>query len=484
MFESLTDRFDGIFGRLRGRGRLGEDDVDAALSEIRLALLEADVNVAVVRNLLSRIRQRAVGAEVAKSVTPGQQVIKLVNESLIATLGTEAAPLAISDKKPTTIVMAGLQGSGKTTSAAKLARLLKEDGKRVLLVAADLQRPAAVEQLQQLGERAGVSVFADKKTNPVRLVKGALKHAQKDGFDVMIVDTAGRLQIDADLMSELADITRAINPDEVLLVVDAMSGQDAVNVAQGFLDYTPLTGIVLSKLDGDVRGGAAISVREVTGCPIKFAGVGEGLDAFEVFHPERMASRILGMGDVLTLVEKAEKVFDADEAEEMARKLIQADFNLDDFLNQFQQLRKMGPLSDLVGMIPGARSALSGVEVSDRDVSRIEAIIRSMTPGERVDPKIISVGRKRRIAAGSGTTPQGVSGVLRQFGQAQKMMQSLSRGQGIAGLGSVPGLPRNAIPGGLPGGMAAKHWKQKSSPTRVSAKKPRTAKKSQKKKKR
>ena len=482
MFESLTDRFDGIFGRLRGRGRLTESDVDEALREVRLALLEADVNVEVARNLLGRVRDRAVGGEVMRSLTPGQQVVKLVNESLIATLGAEAVPLNTSDTKPTVILMVGLQGSGKTTSTAKLARMLKEDAKKVLLVAADLQRPAAVEQLQQLGQGVGVSVFSDKKTTPIRLVKGALKHAQKDDFDVMIVDTAGRLQVDQDLMRELGDIRKAVDPDEVLLVIDAMTGQDAVNVANGFLEHTQLTGIVVSKLDGDARGGAAISVREVTGCPIKFAGIGEGLDEFEVFHPERMASRILGMGDVLTLIEKAEQVFDDQEAEAIAQKLLEANFTLEDYLSQFQQLRKMGSLGDLLGMIPGARSAMSDVEVSDRDISRVEAIIRSMTPGERVDPKIINASRKQRIAVGSGTSQQEVSGLLRQFGQAQKMMQSFSQGKGMPGLPSIPGLSKNAIPGGLPGGKPMKP--RGGGARRASAKQPRTARKSQKKKKR
>ena len=482
MFESLTSRFEGIFANLTGRGRLSERDVDEALAEVRVALLEADVNVDVARDLLDRIRERAVGSEVMKSLTPGQQIIKLVNQSLVATLGTESVPLATSSSKPTVILMAGLQGSGKTTSTGKLAKLLKAGGKKVLLVAADLQRPAAVEQLQLLGQQVGVSVFADEKTNPVRLVKGALKHAQKDDFDVMIVDTAGRIQVDSDLMDELARIRKAINPDEVLLVIDAMTGQAAVDVAKGFLGYTQLTGVVLSKLDGDARGGAAISVREVTGCPIKFAGIGEGLDEFEVFHPERMASRILGMGDILTLIEKAEQAFDEEEAEEMARKLIEANFTLADFLSQFQQLRKMGSLSDLVGMIPGARSAMPNAEVSDRDVGRIEAIIRSMTPGERVDPKLINASRKRRIAVGSGTTQQDVSGLLRQFGQAQKMMQSFSQGKGLPGLPNIPGMPKNAIPGGLPGGKPIRP-KGQGAP-RASAKQPRTAKKSQKKKKR
>lgn len=482
MFESLTERFDGIFSRLTGRGRLSESDVGEALREVRLALLEADVNVAVARGLLDRVRERAIGAEVMKSLTPGQQVIKLVNESLIATLGDEAVRLELGDKKPAVILMVGLQGSGKTTSTGKLARILKEDGKRVLLVAADLQRPAAVEQLQQLGDRVGVSVFADKKTTPVRLVKGALKHAEKDDFDVVIIDTAGRLQVDTDLMKDLADMRSATEPNEVLLVVDAMTGQDAVNVAEGFLEHTALTGIVLSKLDGDARGGAAISVREVTGCPIKYAGIGEGLDQFEVFHPERMASRILGMGDVLTLIEKAEQAFDDAEAEQMARKLIEADFTLEDFLQQFQQLRKMGSMGDLLGMIPGARSQLPDVDVSDRDIDRVEAIIRSMTPEERVDPKLINASRKRRIAVGSGTSQHDVSGLLRQFGQAQKMMQSFAEGKGLPGLPSIPGMPKNAIPGGLPGGKPLRP--KGSGAPRASAKQPRTAKKAQKKKKR
>lgn len=440
MFESLTDRFSGIFDRLRSKGRLSEADVDAALREVRLALLEADVNVGVVRGVLERIREQAVGAELTKSLTPGQQVIKLVNDSLVETLGREAVPLADPASGPLKILMVGLQGSGKTTSAAKLAFLLKEQGKKVLLVAADLQRPGAVDQLQQLGERAGVSVFADRKTKPIRLVKGAMRHVASEGFDAVIVDTAGRLQIDRELMDELADVRKIVDPDEVLLVVDAMTGQDAVNVAQGFLEHTRLTGVVLSKLDGDARGGAAISVREVTGCPIKFAGIGEGLGEFEVFHPDRMASRILGMGDVLTLIEKAESTWDAQEAEAMAAKMMKAEFTFEDFLSQFQQLRRMGPLGDLLGMIPGARSALADVEVSDRDLSRVEAIIRSMTPEERRSPKIINGSRRRRIALGSGTTAQQVNGLLKQFNETRKMMQAFAGGKGMPGLPKIPGL--------------------------------------------
>ncbi len=448
MFESLTDRLGGIFGKLRGKGRLSEADVDATLREVRLALLEADVNVGVAKALLDRVKQRAVGEEVTKSLTPAQQVVKIVNDELIATLGKEAAPLAKADKPPLTILMVGLQGSGKTTSAAKLARLLKSKGRRPLLVAADLQRPAAIDQLETLGRTIGVPVHVDRGAKPAKLVKAALKRARQEGQNVVIVDTAGRLQIDRELMAELRDVRKAAEPDEVLLVVDAMTGQDAVNVAQGFLAETDLTGIVLTKLDGDARGGAAISAREVTGRPIKFVGVGERLEDFEVFHPERMASRILGMGDVLTLIEKAEEAWDREEAEQAAAKLLDASFTLEDFLDQFQQLRKMGPISQVLGMLPGA-SALKDVEVSDRDVGRVEAIIRSMTPQERRNPKIIDGSRKRRIARGSGTRPQEVNGLLKQYAEAQKMMKSFAAGGAIPGLGQVmPGRRRKAKVGG------------------------------------
>ncbi len=444
MFESLTDRLGGIFATLRGRGRLSEADVDATLREVRLALLEADVNVAVARELLDRIKARAIGEEVHKSLTPAQQVVKIVNDELITTLGREAAPLARPKAPPLTILMVGLQGSGKTTSAAKLARLLKSQGKRPLLVAADLQRPAAIDQLETLGQTLEIPVHVDRKGKPAKLVKAAMKRAGNDGHDVVIVDTAGRLQIDKALMAELSDVRKAADPDEVLLVVDAMTGQDAVNVAQGFLAETDLTGIVLTKLDGDARGGAAISTREVTGRPIKFVGVGERPEDFEVFHPERMASRILGMGDMLTLIEKAEEAWDQDEAEKAAAKLLDASFTLEDFLEQFQQLRKMGPLSQVLGMLPGA-SALKDVEVSDSDLGRVEAIIRSMTPDERRNPKIIDGSRKRRIARGSGMRPQDVNGLLKQFNEAQKMMKSFASGGSIPGLGMV-----------MPGGRRAR----------------------------
>ncbi len=460
MFDSLTDRLGGVFAKLRGKGRLSEADVDATLREIRLALLEADVNVSVARDLLDRVKERAVGEEVHKSLTPGQQVVKIVNDELITTLGREAAPLQRAKTPPQTILMVGLQGSGKTTSAAKLARLLKSQGKRPLLVAADLQRPAAIDQLETLGRTLSIPVHADRKGKPAKLVKAALKRAKTDGHDAVIIDTAGRLQIDRELMAELADVRKVADPDDVLLVVDAMTGQDAVNVAQGFLAETDLTGIVLTKLDGDARGGAAISTREVTGRPIKFVGVGERLEDFEVFHPERMASRILGMGDVMTLIERAEEAWDKDQAEAAAAKLLDQSFTLEDFLEQFQQLRKMGPLSQVLGMLPGA-AALKDVEVSDRDMNRVEAIIRSMTPGERRNPKVIDGSRKRRIARGAGVRPQDVNGLLKQYSEAQKMMKTFASGGPIPGLGMI-----------MPGGGRRK-GKPKSSKAKAKSRKKR-----------
>jgi signal recognition particle subunit SRP54 len=454
MFETLTNRMGGVFTRLRGKGRLSESDVDEALREVRLALLEADVNLNVTKALLARIRERAVGEEVHGSLTPGQQVIKIVNEELIGTLGAEAVELARPKAPPLRVLMVGLQGSGKTTSAAKLANRLKENGRRPMLVAADLQRPAAIDQLEQLGQRIGVPVFVDRKSKPARLAKAALREATRTGSDVLIVDTAGRLQIDADLMGELAAVKKAVDPDEVLLVVDAMTGQEAVNVATGFLERVDVSGVVLSKLDGDARGGAAISVREVTGCPIKFAGVGEGIGDFEVFHPDRMAGRILGMGDVMTLVEKAERTWDEQAAEAAAEKMRTATFDLNDFLEQFQQIKKMGSLTDLIGMLPGA-AGLGNVEVDDRDMARVEAIIRSMTPEERRNPKIIKGGRRRRIAAGSGTNAQAVNRLLKQFGETQKMMQDLAAGTGAQAMLARAGMRRT---------------KKKTSPTKGSPK--------------
>jgi signal recognition particle subunit SRP54 len=433
MFDSLTQRFETTFSALRGKGRLSEKDIDSALREVRLALLEADVNVAVVKAFLGRVKARAMGEDVRKSLTPGQQVIKIVNEELVTTLGSEQAEL-VKTAPPLTILMVGLQGSGKTTTAGKLALHLKNKGRKPLLVAADLQRPAAIDQLETLAGRVGVPIFVDRKGKPAKLVKAAMKEAAKTGRDVVIIDTAGRLQIDDNLMSELRDVSRAADPDEVLLVVDAMTGQDAVNVASGFQEKIGLTGIVLSKLDGDARGGAAISVREVTGAPVKFAGVGEGLGDLEPFYPDRMASRILGMGDVLSLIEKAETTFDEKEAAKAARKMEKGDFNLDDFLDQFQQMKRMGPLKDILAMLPGSGSLLRDVDVDDRDIRRVEAIIQSMTPEERRNPKIIGGSRKRRIASGSGMKPQDVNRVLKQFTEAKKMMKMLAGGRGVPNL--------------------------------------------------
>jgi signal recognition particle subunit SRP54 len=433
MFDSLTRQFETVFATLRGKGRLSEKDIDAALREVRLALLEADVNVKVVKDFLGRVKERALGEDVSRSLSPGQQVIKIVHEELAATLGSEAVPLK-KTAPPLIILMVGLQGSGKTTTAGKLARLLQKQGKKPLLVAADLQRPAAIDQLETLGERLGVPVYSDRKAKPARLVKTAIREAAKTARDVVIVDTAGRLQIDDQLMRELKDMRKTADPDEVLLVVDAMTGQDAVNVATGFQERVGLTGVVLSKLDGDARGGAAISVREVTGAPVKFAGVGEGLDDLEAFHPDRMASRILGMGDVMSLIEKAEATFDEAEAEKAARKLQKGEFTLEDFMGQFQAMKRMGPVKDILAMLPGSGSLLREVDVDDRDLRRVEAIIQSMTPEERRSPKIIGGSRKRRIASGSGTRPQDVNRVLKQFADAQKMMKMLSGGKGTPSL--------------------------------------------------
>jgi signal recognition particle subunit SRP54 len=438
VFDTLTQRFESVFAGLRGRGKLSEKDIDEALRQVRVALLEADVNLAVVKRFLGRVRERAIGDDVSRSITPGQQVIKVVHEELVRTLGSESVGLE-KGPVPTTILMVGLQGSGKTTTAAKLAKLLLDQGKKPLLVAADLQRPAAVDQLQTLGRQIGVPVLADPSTTPPKLAKIARKQAIRSGRDVILIDTAGRLQIDEQLMKELSAVGKAADPTEVLLVVDAMTGQDAVNVAQGFNERIALTGVVLSKLDGDARGGAAISVREVTGAPVKFAGVGERLGDLELFHPERMASRILGMGDVLTLIEKAETAFDQEQAERAARKLEKGDFTLEDFLDQFQTMKSMGPLKDILAMLPGSGSLLRDVEIDDRDLRRVEAIIQSMTPAERSEPRLIGGSRKRRIASGSGTSPQDVNRLLKQFAEAKKMMKTLAGGKGMPSLEGLLG---------------------------------------------
>ena len=441
MFDSLSSRLGGVFDKLRSKGRLTEDDVNAALREVRIALLEADVNLKVVKAFIARVKERAVDTEVTKSLTPGQQVIKIVHEELIVTLGEEAVPLVRPESPPLVILMVGLQGSGKTTTAAKLAKHLQGKGKRPMLVAADLQRPAAIDQLETLGKQIGVPVYVERKSKAPKVVKAAMKAARDESANVVIVDTAGRLQIDTDLMKELAAVKKVAKPDETLLVVDAMTGQEAVNVAEGFGEYTDITGLILTKIDGDARGGAAISAREVTGVPIKFVGTGETINDLDAFYPDRMASRILGMGDVMSLIEMAEENYDQDEAEQAAKKMLDSTFDLEDFLEQFQQLKKMGPLRQLIGMLPGAGSALRDVQVDEKQLDRVEAIIRSMTPGERRNPKMINGSRKRRIAAGSGTKPQDVNGVLKQFSQAQKMMKAMSSGKSpIPGL-NMPGMP-------------------------------------------
>jgi signal recognition particle subunit SRP54 len=453
VFDSLSDRFEGIFKRLRGRGKLTERDIDEVAREIRLALLEADVNVRVVKSFIARIKERANGAEVAKSLSPAQQVIKIVHEELVTTLGGDAAKLKMNSRPPTVILLAGLQGSGKTTAAAKLARYLERDGKRVLLVGADLQRPAAVEQLKVLGERVGVPV-ASIGTDPVAVAKAGIDEANRLGRNVVIVDTAGRLQIDADLMDELQRVREAVQPDDSLLVVDAMTGQEAVNVAEAFAETIDLTGVVLTKLDGDARGGAALSVKEVTGRPILFVGVGEKLEDFEPFYPDRMASRILGMGDVVSLIEKAEEAFDADVAAKTQEKLRKGDFTLEDFLEQMRQMRKMGPLQNLVAMLPGVPKELRQAEVDESDLGRIEAIICSMTPEERRQPTLIDGSRRLRIAQGSGTSTQEVNALLKQFKMVSQMVKSMTKvgkggkgkrmgglPPGMGGLGGLGGLP-------------------------------------------
>ena len=422
MFESLTDKFEGIFSRLGKKGALSEADVEEVLREIRVALLEADVNLSVVKNLRNRIKERAVGEEVHSALNPAQQVIKIVNEELTASLGGETIKITYASKPPTVVMMAGLQGSGKTTSSAKLARWFKSQGRNPLLVGADLQRPAAVEQLRTLGNQIDVPVYSDP-SDPVAVAGQAIEEARSTGRDVVIVDTAGRLAIDEELMEEVRRISEVTSPDYTFLVVDAMTGQDAVNVAEAFHEKLELDGVILTKLDGDARGGAALSVKEVVGRPIAFAATGEKLEDFDLFHPDRMASRILGMGDVLTLIEKAEQTFEAEEAEEAAARMLEGQFTLDDFLDQMQQLKKMGPLTNLVGMLPGLPKEVRDVEIDDREVGRIEAIIKSMTMEERNNPDLIDTSRRTRIANGSGTNPNQVAGLINQFSEMRKMMK-------------------------------------------------------------
>lgn len=429
VFEGLAERLQNTFKKLRGHGKLTESDVNDAMREVRMALLEADVNFKVVKDFVKRIKERAIGQEVMESLTPGQFVVKIVNEELTELMGGTQSRIMISPKPPTIIMLVGLQGAGKTTTAGKLARMLKKQGKNPLMVAGDIYRPAAIKQLQVLGEQLSIPVFAKgQDISPVQIAEEAIEYAKSHMNDVVIIDTAGRLHINEQLMDELKSIKKTVQPHEVLLVVDAMTGQDAVNVAEAFNNDLGIDGTILTKLDGDARGGAALSIKAVTGCPIKFAGMGEKLDALEPFHPDRMASRILGMGDVLSLIEKAQSAFDAKEAEELERKMRKDDFTLDDFLTQMQQVRKLGSFEQILGMLPGLGSIkkqLGEVDLDGKEIKQIEAIIRSMTPKERRDISIINGSRRKRIAVGSGTRVQDVNRLLKQFGEARKMMKKM-----------------------------------------------------------
>lgn len=427
-FEGLTEKLQQTFKKLRSKGKLTEKDVKEGLREVKLALLEADVNFLVVKDFIKKVTERAIGSEVMESLTPGQQVIKIVNEELIQLMGGEPSRINFSSKGITKIMLVGLQGAGKTTAAAKIARYIKKhSSKNPMLVACDIYRPAAIKQLQVVGEKAGVPVFSmGDKINPVEIAKAGLKEASDRNRDVVIFDTAGRLHIDVELMEELQEMKESISPDEVLLVVDAMTGQDAVNVAETFNNSIGIDGVVLTKLDGDTRGGAALSVKAVTGKPIKFAGVGEKIEDLELFYPDRMASRILGMGDILTFIEKAQQNFDKKKAMELEKKMRSQQFTLEDFLEQLRQLKNMGPLDQVMGMIPGLTGKMGGISLDEKELAHIEAIIYSMTPEERRNPSIINGSRRKRIAAGSGTKIQDVNRLLKQFEQARKLMKQIS----------------------------------------------------------
>jgi signal recognition particle subunit SRP54 len=470
VFDTLSDRLNGIFTKLRSKGRLSDADLDATAREIRLALLEADVALPVVKAFIAALKERARGSEVHQALNPAQQVIKIVHEELVRVLGGETRRLQYAKQPPTVIMLAGLQGSGKTTLAGKLARWLKGQGHQPLLVAADLQRPNAVQQLQVLGGRAGVEVYAPEPGSgvgdPIKVARDSIEHARRNMRDIVVVDTAGRLGIDADMMAQAAAIRDAVEPDEIIFVVDAMVGQDAVVTAEAFRDGVGITGVVLSKLDGDARGGAALSVRYVTGQPILFASTGEKLEDFDVFHPDRMASRILGMGDVLTLIEQAESAFDDEQKERMAAKVASGDsFTLEDFLEQITALRRMGPLTNMLSMLPGLGQVKEQLaQVDDSHFDKITAIIRSMTPGERVNPKILNGSRRARIARGSGVTVVDVNQLLNRFAEAQKMMKQMGGMMGLPGRRKATKSPKNKrkgtkggnrprTTGGLPGGF-------------------------------
>jgi len=450
VFDTLSDRLQGALGDLRKRGTLDEESISRAMREIRLALLEADVNLDVVKDFTARVRERAMGQDVVKSVTPGQQVVKIVHDELTALMGTGSSRLVYTSKQPTVILLAGLQGSGKTTTAAKLALLLRKDGKQPALVAADLQRPAAIEQLEQLGKQIQVPVYSEERSDPVAAVRDGLARAQADGCDAIILDTAGRLHVDEDLMDELARVRKEARPHNVLLVLDAMTGQEAVRVAQSFQEHVAFDGVVLTKLDGDARGGAALSVKAVTGRPIKLVSVGEKLDQLEYFHPDRMASRILGMGDVLSLVEKAEQAFEEDEQQAMEDRIRKGKFTFDDFLSAQRMLRRMGPLQGVLKLIPGLGAQLKDVDIDENELKKVEAIVLSMTPHERNTPHVIDGKRRLRIAKGSGTSVQQVNRLLEARKQMEKMMKGMSKGKMPQFAGLTPdvgnGAPARAVP--------------------------------------
>jgi signal recognition particle subunit SRP54 len=454
VFDTLSGRLQGALGDLRKRGRLDEEAISRAMREVRLALLEADVNFEVVKDFVAKVRERALGQDVLKSVTPGQQVVKIVHDELTELMGTGDSRLAFASRPPTVVLLAGLQGSGKTTAAAKLGLLLRKEGRKPGLVAADLQRPAAIDQLEQLGRELQIPVFSEERADPVKAATQGLEQARAQELDTVIVDTAGRLHVDEALMDELVAVRDATRPTNVLLVLDSMTGQDAVRVAEAFAERVAFDGIVLTKLDGDARGGAALSVKAVTGRPIKLVSVGERLDQLEYFHPDRMASRILGMGDVLTLVEKAEAAVDKDEAEEMERRLMKGEFSFDDFLRSYKMLRRMGPLQGVLKMIPGLGSQLEGMEnVDERQLARVEAMVLSMTPQERRFPHVIDGSRRQRIAKGSGTTVQQVNQLLEARKQMAKMVKQLGKGK-------MPALPGQPVQNG-PARSATKKRKSK-----------------------
>ena len=444
MFENLSDKLQNTLSKLRGKGKLTEKDIDVAMKEVKMSLLEADVNYKVVKLFINNVKERALGAKVMESLTPGQQVVKIVHEELIKIMGQGESSLKINSNGITCFMMCGLQGAGKTTAAGKLAKKLKKDGKSPLLVACDIYRPAAIKQLQVVGESVDVPVFEmGDKTPPVKIVKEAIKHAMKNGNDIVLIDTAGRLHIDDQLMDELVQIKQAVNPDEILLLLDAMTRQDAIKVAETFNQYLDITGVILTKVDGDARGGAVLSIRNVVDRPIKFLSVGEKMDQLETFHPNRMASRILGMGDVLSIIEKAQDAFDEKQAIELQKKLKAQDFNLEDFLAQLQQMKNMGPLDELLEMIPGigGNKKLKGLKVDEKEFVYIEAIIQSMTKKERLNPSIIKGSRRKRIAAGSGTSVQKVNQLLKQYDEMRKMIKKFSsmgtgKKKGLGGMGS------------------------------------------------